>query len=771
MRDKNSIDFSDSLWSISESGLDKLYFGKYEVLMALGNGYLGCRSIFDECYLGQTPNMFVAGTYNKATESEVSELPNMADMILTELEINHQRLNLETCMIEDYQRKLDIRTGLLTRSFIWEIDQKHHAKLIFKRFVSMHEKHLLAQTVMIQSLKGDLDVKIISAINGQVTNSGAQHFIEGEKRVIDQKYMQFCQQTSQTSINVVQSSTLKFNLNNESFQPHVLFRMDRRKLDGVYTFKVASQAIVTVEKYSTIHTSRDWDFRFDLSLKQKSLDTIKQVSQTSFDELLTQSAHVWDKEVWSAQSIEIESSNPFDQLAIRFAQYHLSIMTPTHDERMSIAAKGLTGEGYKGHVFWDTEIFILPYYSYTRPEIARNLLMYRYHSLVGARNKAKENGYQGAMYPWESAWIDEGEVTPVWGAADLVTGEQTKILSGFIEQHITADIVYAIDLYYRLTHDEEFMRNHGYEIILETTRFWVSRLEWSNDDQKYHINCVVGPDEYKEEVDDNAFTNHLAAYNIKYGLYIIEKLKGSKLLDYLAIDSDEIHRWYHALANMYLPEFNEEGILPQDNTYLTKKNIDLTKYKKQKHVGGLFLDYNLDQVNQLQVSKQADVVLLMLLMNHEFSHEDVKRNFDYYEPRTLHDSSLSLSSHTILACDLGLTEYAYDLFERAARIDLGRNMQSSDHGIHSASLGGIWQSIVLGFGGVRLFENDLTIRPNLPKQWKKLSFTIVYLGQKILVFLTPKQALLSNLGAQDVPLSFNGQTIVLEAHKQMSISY
>jgi hypothetical glycosyl hydrolase len=286
-----------------------------------------------------------------------------------------------------------------------------------------------------------------------------------------------------------------------------------------------------------------------------------------------------------------------------------------------------------------------------------------------------------------------------------------------------------------VTGDQDFMDRYGYELIFDTATFWTSRLEYSEEDKLYHINDVVGPDEYKEHADDNAFTNYMAYWNIDKAMEFYELLKTERtelferLNDKMDLEARQ-EEWNSRKPFIYLPQPRElDHVIPQDKEYLNLENIDLTKYKNQKQVGSLFFDYNLEQVNKLQVSKQADIMILFFLLEDKFSHEVKQANWNYYEPRTLHDSSLSLSTHCVLACDMEDYHMAYELFQRASRIDLGPNMNSSNDGIHSASIGGIWQSIVYGFGGVRMLNGELRIEPHLPKAWKSLSFPINWHGQ------------------------------------------
>jgi len=336
---------------------------------------------------------------------------------------------------------------------------------------------------------------------------------------------------------------------------------------------------------------------------------------------------------------------------------------------------------------------------------------------------------------------EDGEVTPVWGAVDIVTGEQTKIWSGFIEQHISADIAFAIYQYYTVTGDREFMERYGYEMVFETAKFWASRLEWNEEKREYHINDVIGPDEYKEHVNNNAFTNYMAHFNIQLAITYYEKLEKenpsrlAELEERLALRK-AYEKWKSVIGRIYLPQPREDLVIPQDDTYLSLKTIDLTKYKQSKKVGTLFEDYNLEQVNKMQVSKQADVLILLYLLEQwvkKFSQDVLKANFRYYEPKTLHDSSLSLSTHAILANDIGEYELAYSLFRRAAEIDLGPFPHSSDHGIHAASIGGIWQAAVAGFAGLRLSGGKLRISPRLPKHWRRMEFSIYWKGQPVTV--------------------------------------
>ena len=729
-------------WIVSEIKFEEKYIGKTEAIFALGNGYIGLRSANEERYLNEKRDLFISGTFNKANKNEVTELPNVADVTEIEIFINGKHLMLNASNNKEYVKYLNLKTGELNRTFVYLDEEGNEYSLKFNRFVAQDRLHVIVNRVEITPLSKTANIRFISGINGQVTNTGSQHFNEGEKRVYEYKYIQMLQETSESCITFIQNSAHNIYINGDKIEEKPELSIDRRKVTISNNYDLTQGQTLVIEKFSNIYTTRDITSE-NLTIEQirdASLDEIKEISNMSYEILFNSNKEVWSN-YWNDQNIVIEG-NDYDQLAIRFAQYHLKVMTPSHDNRCGIAAKGLSGEGYKGHSFWDTEIFILPFYTYSKPEIARKLLEYRYLSIGGARKKAKDNGYEGAMYPWESAWLEDGEVTPVWGAVDIVTGKSTKIWSGFIEQHITSDITFAIWQYYMVTNDEDFMEKYGYEIMFDTAIFWASRLEWDEIKQRYHINEVIGPDEYKEHVDNDAFTNWLAYWTIETAINYYNKLKESnsevirKLESKLSLQN-AMENWTTKLPKIYLPEPRDlDNVIPQNDTFLSLEDIDLTKYKNQEHIGSMFKDYNLDQVNKIQVVKQADVVMLLYLLEHKFSKEVKKANYDYYEKRTLHDSSLSLSTHSILASDIDEKDLAYKLFQEATKIDLGENMKTSDHGIHAASLGGLWQIVVNGFGGLRMVGGNLRINPKLPENWSRLSFSFMWKGNKLDIELT-----------------------------------
>ncbi len=729
-------------WLVEESAFDERYLGKCEAIFCQGNGYIGVRSALEEEYVGETRNLFVTGTFNKFDENEVTELPNMPDMTKMVIMVDGRRFSMTDGKLHHYSRILNLKNGEVVRQTEWESPDGKKIKFEFKHIASMDNEHVMAEKMTICPLNEDIRLKIVSGIDGRVSNSGSQHFAEGHRRIYDYKYLEMISETVQSKVTAALHCAHKFKLNGQEAAPSLLPIIGRREIKLSAEINVKAGDNFTVEKFSTVNTTRDLVYvDMDVeavvkALKEDSKQLIMDVYKSDYETLLNASAKVW-QEIWDREDIIVDSENPMDQLAIRFAVYHLNIMVKKDDNRVGIGAKAMSGEGYKGHSFWDTEVFILPYYMMTQPQTAKMLLEYRYNTLGGARRKAKENGYEGAMYPWESAWIDDGEVTPLWGEADVVTGETLPILTGLIEQHISADVAFAVWQYYNATHDDDFMNRCGYEIIMETARFWASRLEFNEALNRYEINDVIGPDEYSEHVNNNAYTNYLAAYNMKLAITLMKKLSSGSTEEREifarlngALDLDGLKVIIESrLPKLYLPAPDTAtGIVPQFDGYFNLKSIDLTKYKESSVVGTIYNDYNMEQISQMQVLKQSDLVVLMYLLDDLFDAETKKKNYFYYESRTLHDSSLSKSTHSVLANDLGLHDEAYAFFKGASTVDLGEEMRSSNAGIHSASMGGVWQSAVLGFGGVRIVDGNLRIAPSLPKQWRTLKFNIVWRG-------------------------------------------
>lgn len=705
-------------FKIEDDAFDPDYFGKSEVIMALGNGYLGVRSTHEENYPAQIRNTFINGTFNKSTPFEVTELPNFPDVIQLGVKINGNVVDLMRVPYQDYAKRLHLDQAMLERTFTLLLNDDTFT-FTFQRFVSWKDLNVIASRLSIVS-SSDAEIEIMTSIDGTQTNSGAMHFLDGQLSILHDNVIQYETQTTESHIDVSVRLQSSSNQPTKKTQKHT----HRRKAQISHFFDLSSQQPLVFDRVAVYQTSRDVESfpeEYYHALLNQSYEALLESHLTSVSDY------------WAEQKITLDSDLAFDQVAVLFAQYHLRIMTPYHDHRLGIGAKGLSGEGYKGHSFWDTEIFIFPYFLYTQPNVAKNLLTFRYLGLEKAKEKARKNGFSGAQYPWEMAWYTDGEVTPEWGAIDVKTGRQTKIWSGFIEQHITGDIIYALIRYLEVTKDIDFLKKAGLEMIFETAIFWATRAEYNDSKGVYEINDVIGADEYKEHINNNAFTNYMAHFNLKTAIQYYDRYKKENWAQVIIKKTEWLDFFQKVIdveQKIYLPTPNENGLIPQDDTYLTLPTLDIKNYKSNPQVGTIFHDYSLSQINHMQVSKQADVLMLWHLFPELFSNDTLMTNFDYYESKTLHDSSLSLSTHAILANQVNQESLAIELFEKASAIDLGPNMKSSDHGIHAASIGGIWQIIFFGFCGIRLIHDQLTIQPKLPSRIKTITLPLVIAGQK-----------------------------------------
>lgn len=757
-------------WYLGTDNYDSKNLNKFESVMFQGNGYFGIRAASEERQLNEKRNMFVSGTFD-AFADEVTELPNLPDLLNMEIKVDGVPLCLKDGKVRNYRKHLNLQNGELVRKFDWIIN---HKKLRFKfsRFVSMADVHLFVSKVEVTAADAATDLQISSGIDGQQSNSETQHLIEGDKRLYDGQFIQYQTQTQQSKIDLVFNVKHKLYINEVLLNDKPYIKMGRRQIFGNYDCHLRQNQKLTLVKYANVFTSIDKDLS-ESDPVEISIADLKKKALFTYQELLNKSSRAWDNRIWQRNYVQIDAPDNKAQVALNFARYQLAANTPL-DSRMNIGAKGITGEGYKGHTFWDTEIFILPYYIFTMPEVARDLLRYRYLGLAGAHKKAKSNGYQGAQFPWEAAWPQDGETTPLWGSADIVTGKPMKIWSGFIEQHVTSDIVIAIMEYLHATGDQEFADSMGYEIILDAAKFWASRLEYDQDRDRYEITNVIGPDEYKEHADNNAFTNYTAHWCLQKAIEITDQLKNSNptLYDLLnaKLDLDSAYSdWIAKVDLIYLPQPNADGVVPQDDMYLQKKLLDVTKYQANENVSDIFKDFNLEQVNQMQITKQADVLLLMYLFGGLFDEKTKLANWNYYEPKTTHDSSLSLSTHAILANDFKLDEQAYEFFERACEIDLGTHTGKADKGLHMASLGGIWNMVVEGFGGVRIVGDQLQIEPHLPKTWRSLQFEINWQGSLLKVVAEQDKFALEVVG-KGIEFVSHGQTYQLDDDSQLVVT-
>lgn len=724
---------------------------KTESIFSLGNGYLGIRSADEEKSVFNKEDFFVNGIFNKDSEDEVSELANLADLMTNTISLNGVVFQIENNDI--YKKSLDIKKGILTREIIAKRSYGTF-KLNFERFVSQSDLNVYGQKITIEVLelnnKDNIDVRLYPSIDATVTNSGTQHFSEGSKLRPSQTSLRMQQKTTFSKRLVVHNLVTKFLVNGELIQggtDDYVIEIKRRLIR--FNIKTNAKAGDKLElfKLMSVHTSVDDanEILSDETVVKNADLKLEFLQQSDYETLKNESIEKMNEKVWNQFDVEIvgDEKSEYEKLALDFGIFHLNSFVPKHSTFLNVGAKGLSGEGYQGHTYWDTEFFINPNYLFTEPKIVRNLLTYRYRGIESARNKAKEvklreqeSNLEGAQYPWEMAWPTDGEVCPYWGQADVVSGQQVPIASRRQEIHVSADVAFAIHQYYNITQDQQFMDTMGYVMIIDTAIFYSNRAEKQNDGT-YSINDVMGPNEYKGNIDNNAYINRLAKYNIDLALSYIEKLSKSnpKLLKEIeskipyAVNVDKLKEVSQKLKQQ---NPNKDLIIAENDQFLALPRIDVTPFQLLGDAGKkLFSTKEGHKRLCSQLVKQADVVLLTYLMPELYDYQTRKANFEFYEPITTHDSSLSAATYAIEAIRLRKMSKAYQLFRYALDIDMGQNMHSSDAGIHAGSLAAIWQMIVFGYGGLSYYDDKITLDPILPENWSKLRYKFSYLNTLI----------------------------------------
>ena len=746
----------DDNWHITETEFDPEALHHKETVFTIGNGYLGTRGAFEEGYPDAWPVTLVHGVFNDhpTVYTELANVPNWLPFILV---VNGERFRMDRGTVLSYRRDLDLGTGTLTRAVRWRSSAGHTVDMTIERFASLADQHLLAIQYRVTALDFDGTLELRAGLDGHVLNAELFHWQPKDQgRALGAPKEPVLSLRAEPQAEGLSKEPV-LSLSKETSRPQGIYLHVRTRdsgievceachlvvsggVDATYTHLDCDSAPaisarvtvrqgqqVTAHKLVALVTSRETD-----DVRQTTLSKLEEAIGRGYDDLRAANDAAWESD-WEACNVTIEGDDEADR-ALRYNLFQLLIAAPRHDDRVSVPAKTLSGFGYRGHVFWDTETFILPFFTHTRPGIARNLLMYRYHTLTGARRKAEENGYEGAMFAWESA-VTGDETTPRFVPDHK--GELIRIWPGDIEHHITADVAYAVMQYWRVTGDDDFLRDHGAEIVLDTACFWGSRAEWNGERGRYEINDVIGPDEYHDHVDNNAFTNRLARWNLETALELLAWLrkaypeKAAELEARLNLTEERLNHWVDVIGCLYVPHDPETNLIQQFDGFFDLEDINLTDYEPRDRSIPSIL--GLEETQRYQVIKQPDVLMLLYLLEDQYDPETLQINWDYYTPRTdlTYGSSLGPSIQALLAARLGDPDMAYQHFMHAAWTDLKDTRGNADQGIHGATAGGLWQAAVFGFAGLRLSEEGYTARPQLPAHWKRLSCSFVHRGETI----------------------------------------
>jgi len=724
----------EDAWRVRES--PHLTPQAWETNFAVGNGYFCTRGTYEEPHPQETRATLVHDLYD-AVPIFFEELGNCPDWTGLEIQVDGEPFLQEYGEILEHQRWLDLHDGALHRCIRWQSPSGKRVRLRTVRFASMADPHLGFQFCTVSAEDSPCALRICTSLPTAPENPGLPPFPclghthwrvvkvsqgEGKVGLKLKSKVRGLELGAAMALLTTGQGIPRFSPIACPGAPGVLVDV---ALGPWQTFGLI--------KFFALYTSQDAPDPLE-----KAEARVAEALRKGYFQLLREHRRAWQS-LWKNCDVEVDGDEEV-QRAIRFNLYHLLIAAP-QIEGVSIPAKGLTGFGYRGHIFWDTEIFVLPFLVHTIPEKARRCLSYRGLTLPGARRNARRRCWKGALFPWESGSSGE-EITPRWVPAP--DGSPIPIHTGERQHHIVADVAYAVWRYWQATEDEEFLRSQGAEIILSAAQFWASRVE--KEGETYVLRHVIGPDEYHEDVDNNAYTNWMARWNLLLGVELWSKLGRDvpalqeELRERLGLEEQDIHRWSEIAKNLVFPYDPDSGLIEQFTGFFQLEDLDLKGLEPRRQ--SLWDLLGREKVDRAQVLKQPDVLMIFHLFPEEFPMEVLRKNWEYYEPRTDHafGSSLGPAIHATLAAHLRKVHKAYEFFRQAAFVDLDDLRGNTRDGIHLASAGGVWQALVFGFAGVRLTPEGPVAWPRLPPHWKRLGFSFLWRGKLFQFSLSPEQS-------------------------------
>ncbi len=732
-------------WRLVETHPDQTDLGVTETLFAVGNGYLGMRGNVTEGRDSHTHGTFVNGFHETWPIRHAEEafgfarvgqtLVNAPDAKIIRLYIDEEPLLLSVADLLEYERSIDFREGVLRRDILWRTPSNKRVRVSASRMVSFTERHLAVLQFEVEMLDESAPVAISSQILNRQDGEDEYHVrskamgeghdprqSEGlDRRVLeprlswgdaDQGRVLLGYRCVESGMTLAVGADHVLETEN-MYTQRVQVEDDLAKM----TYRIAAEPgkPIRLTKYVAYHTSRGVPVR---ELKDRCCRTIERAAQAGPEQLYADQRG-WLERFWERSDVEVPGHSAVQQ-AIRWNLFQVA-QASARAEGAGIPAKGVTGSGYSGHYFWDTEIYVLPFLTYTNPAHARNALRFRYSLLDAARRRAHEMSQSGALFPWRTI---NGEEASAFFAA------------GTAQYHIDADIAYAITQYFLATNDEDFMIRQGIDILVETARMWFDLGFWRDEEVgTFHIHGVTGPDEYTTVVNDNLFTNVMARFNLRAAAQASMMLaerggpEYDRMVTRLNLQQSEIRDWQRAARDMAIPYDEALGVHPQDQHFLEREVWDLDNTPADKRP--LLLNYHPLVIYRFQVIKQADVVLALYLQGNHFTAQQKRANFEYYDPITTGDSTLSAVVQSIIAAEVGYRELAYRYFLGALFVDLADRHKNATDGVHVASTGGVWGALVMGFGGFRDHQGEFTVDPRLPEQWDELIYRLTLQGTRI----------------------------------------
>ncbi|WP_035052500.1 glycoside hydrolase family 65 protein [Carnobacterium pleistocenium] len=738
-------------WRVSSTKLDKVDKRLQESLTAIGNGYMGMRGNFEEGYSGDShlgtylagvwyPDKTRVGWWKNGYPEYFGKVINTTNFIPIELTVNDHKVDLAIDKVKEYKIDLDMKKGILNRSYIWD-NEEIEIRFTFKRFVSVAVKELAVIEVTAEVLKGTATIVFSPKMDGNVVNEDSnyeENFWLEMNRVSGEK-SSLTTQTIENPFGVEQFTVTTMMENVKDHYEKRTFSEKFMQVEEQITYALSAGEKAKVIKFVSVITSRDVQPEDQLT---KATEILEQAIALGAEKVEAQHIAIW-QERWHKADVAIEGDAKSQQ-GIRFNIFQLFSTYYGEDNRLNVGPKGFTGEKYGGATYWDTEAFILPMYLAVADEtVSEQLLTYRHNQLSGAFHNAKQQGLQGALYPMVTfngiESHNEWEIT-------------------FEEIHRNSTIAYAIYNYTNYTGDDSFLKTKGIEMLVAISRFWADRVHYSKRNDCYMIHGVTGPNEYENNVNNNWYTNTMAAWTLQYTLESLDKVS-SIAMNKLDINASEKTKWEDIIKKMYYPHDDELNIFVQHDTFLDKElltanDLDPSERPINQH-------WSWDKILRSCFIKQADVLQGIYYLNDKYTIEEKEANFNFYEPMTLHESSLSASVHAILAAELGKKEKAVELYARTARLDLDNYNNDTEDGLHITSMSGGWLAIVQGFAGMRTVDSKLSFKPFCPNNWTGYSFMIKYRKRLLHISVTQESVSVHLEEGEPIKLALFDQEMLL----------
>ncbi len=756
-------------WKIIEEGFHPEHNKITESLMSLGNGRMGHRANFEEKYSGLTlPGSYVAGVYypdktrvgwwKNGYPEYFAKVLNAANWIGINFRIGTTVLDLHHCKVLNFRRELDMLNGMLIRTFTAELQDGKLVRVTAKRFVSIAHSEIGAIRYTLEALNFSEKVTIVPYIDFDVVNTDANYdekFWDEVNKSVAHGEGYVTAEVRKTLFQVCTGMKFRLLKNGEMIRFHADLEERQKFVSNIVHVQLEPGDKLTIEKYGVNLSS---EYCSKKNLNNTAAQHLNKAFEQGFDHLLQEHADLWHQK-WETSDILIKGDVAAQQ-GIRFNIFQLQQTYTGEDERLNIGPKGFTGEKYGGSTYWDTEAYCIPFFLATAPsKVAQNLLSYRHKHLQKAIENGKKLGFNSgaALYPMVT--MNGEECHNEWEIT-------------FEEIHRNGAIAFAIYDYIRYTGDKGYLLPKGFEVLLGISRFWSQRINWSAEKQKYVLLGVTGPNEYENNVNNNFHTNKIAQWTLQYTLEVIEWLKSENLKEYDKLtakwnfdETSETSRWKEIIENIYFPRDESRGIFLQQDGFLDKELVPASALPAKERP--LNQHWSWDRILRSPYIKQADTLQSFYLFEGEYDTETIRRHFDFYEPLTVHESSLSPCIHTILAARIGYPARAYELYLRTSRLDLDDYNNDTEDGCHITSMGGTWMSFVQGFGGMRVKNGKLHFAPILPEKWEGYSFNINFRGTTIQIEVNKKEVMMENHSSQEIKLMVYGTELAIPAGSQI----